>query len=661
MSVGNPDRVRRGVGTVRWRAAAGAALAVLALTAAGCGGSSGGGGSGGKTTGGGGGTTAPGSKLEDGTSLYGALPPTGTPVKGGTISFAQLTGQTPTDIFPMTDGANCTTADFEINVAMYLPLYTGPTGAVPTINYALSVGEKPSFSDGDRTVTIPLRRGLKWSNGAPVDANDVLFYIALLKAAIKESAASWCQYNVGQFPTNVTSMSAPNSHTVVLHLNGPYNPGYFLYDQLQDTDGGVFPMPSTYWNIDRKGGPHLNNWGNPAVAKKIYDYLNKQGTSPATWDASPLWKVVDGPFHMTNFSVNNGTYDLVPNPSTGLGPKPKFSKLSMQTYTSQTSALTALKSGAVDVIPLDPSQLGAVEALRSQGVSVFGAPNFGWNAGILNFKDKTDDFNHVIAQLYVRQALEHLINQPAMIKGIFKNAASGTYGPVPSAPSSPYAPASATHPPYPYDPQAAVSLLKAHGWKVVPNGQTACAKPGTGAGECGAGIPKGTPLKFVWAAPPQAQAPALGLLADTVSSVAKQSAGINIIISTKSTEFLGSNYNDATPGNSKYTNDWGVVSLGALLNNYYPTQTGYDSPGALDIGAYNDPTANRDFAASVHSGNVHAVEQEATYLAHDLPGLYLPNPDVLFAVSKNIGGTPNSWTALTEGSAFFPQYWYRTK
>jgi len=43
---------------------------------------------------------------------------------------------------------------------------------------------------------------------------------------------------------------------------------------------------------------------------------------------------------------------------------------------------------------------------------------------------------------------------------------------------------------------AAGSLLKSHGWNVVPGGSTTCAKPGTGPGECGAGIPAGTKLTF---------------------------------------------------------------------------------------------------------------------------------------------------------------------
>ena len=49
------------------------------------------------------------------------------------------------------------------------------------------------------------------------------------------------------------------------------------------------------------------------------------------------------------------------------------------------------------------------------------------SAAIINFKDKTDDFNNVIAQLYVRQAIDYLIDQPAIIKGVYKGAAVPAY------------------------------------------------------------------------------------------------------------------------------------------------------------------------------------------------------------------------------------------
>ena len=50
--------------------------------------------------------------------------------------------------------------------------------------------------------------------------------------------------------------------------------------------------------------------------------------------------------------------------------------------------------------------------------------------------------------------------------------------------------------PYPYSPSHAKALLTSHGWKVVLNGVTTCAKPGTAADECGAGIKAGEGLSF---------------------------------------------------------------------------------------------------------------------------------------------------------------------
>ncbi len=80
---------------------------------------------------------------------------------------------------------------------MFMPLYGGPTGAEPKVNDGLSAANPPVFSNGDKTVTIPIKPGLKWSDGAPIDANDVVFWFDLLKAAVKESPANWAQFTPG--------------------------------------------------------------------------------------------------------------------------------------------------------------------------------------------------------------------------------------------------------------------------------------------------------------------------------------------------------------------------------------------------------------------------------------------------------------------------------
>ena len=63
-------------------------------------------------------------------------------------------------------------------------------------------------------------------------------------------------------------------------------------------------------------------------------------------------------------------------------------------------------------------------------------------------------------------------------------------------PKNSFASAQETHNIYPYNLSAAKELLSSHGWTINVGGVDTCAKPGTGAGECGAGIPKGAKLQF---------------------------------------------------------------------------------------------------------------------------------------------------------------------
>ena len=93
-----------------------------------------------------------------------------------------------------------------------------------------------------------------------------------------------------------------------------------------------------------------------------------------------------------------------------------------------------------------------------------------------NFKDPTGDFDHIISQIYVRQVLAHLQDEPAEIKsrGLYDGAAGQAYGPVPAIPVSPFPPPNALSNPYPFSIAEAAKQLTNHGWKVVPNGTTTC-------------------------------------------------------------------------------------------------------------------------------------------------------------------------------------------
>jgi peptide/nickel transport system substrate-binding protein len=590
------------------------------------------------------------------TGLYGSLPAGGAGKRGGTITMGQLSGDTPTYLFPIVPGASATDGTGFLISQLYVPLYNLQVGGTMEVNNATSLALPPTFSNGDRTVTIKLRSGAVWSNGKPVTADDVLFSIAMLKAAVKANASNWDQYTPGLLPDNIGSATAVNQKTVQITFKRAYNPAYIKGNQLAYS---ITPMPSTVWNVATAGGPHLN-WKVPANAAKIYSFLNEQGGKQATFGSNPLWKVVDGPFKLSSFDITNGSFNLNANPSYSLTGKVRFNTLNVQTYTSSSAALSAMRSGDLDVGTVDFSQLGEVPALHDAGYSVFGYPNIGTFGFMLNFKDKTGHYNSIIAQLYVRQALSHLINQKAYITGILHGAAAPAYGPLPTLPRTPFTPADAGTNPYPYSISAAKQLLTSHGWKVVRGGQTTCAKAGTGAGECGAGIPAGTPLKFTLYSTPAGETESIPLESDAFASAAK-SVGIDVVQGEKTFNFETQNFNNTNPAAKQYTNEWGMANWGEYGTSPYPTeQTYFKTGGSSNMEGYSNPTTDKLINAAIYGTNPATATKLADYLAKQAPVLFLPCADVIDAVSKKIGGTDDSFLAMTQ-DVFYPQYWYLKK
>ena len=586
----------------------------------------------------------------NGTLLKGTLPKNGSAASGGTIVAGQLSGQTPTNIDPIINGATCSTDTFQFVADMYIPLYYGPKGATPAIDEAHSAALPPKYSNHNTTVTINIKPGLKWSDGSPVDGQDVAFFYYVLKAATDESPANWCQYASSTlFPYNVKSVSY-SGRTVVFHLTHPVNPTWFTYNQLQDTNGGVYPLPATDWNVDVNGN-RITDWAtNPKDALAIYHNLNNTNgaDSPSQFATNPLWKVVDGGFKLQSFNTTNDSFTMVPNKSYGLSPKPNFT-FTDNTYTDSTALLDAMESGAVEIGQIDPAtQLGSIPTLTRDGFSVFGAPQWGWWGPFLNFKDKTNHFNKVIAQPYIRGVFANLVNENALVAGVYHGWAVPAYGPVASAPKSPFVPSNVTKPTWQYSPKTAAATLKAHGWNVKPGGTTTCAKPGTKANECGAGIPKGTPIKFVWATQPESAAAAGVLEAEAFESQAKR-VGIDVTIQYKQFNYLTSNYNDQNPAAKKYYNDWGANGYGGIFTDYYPTEEGVmNTTGALNMGAYADPTANKLMTQSVLSPTTKAIQNEVAYFAKQQPVIYMPVQDWVVAVSKKVGGTTNGFMQMTQ-------------
>ena len=639
---------RRSSGPRRRRGLPAAAVAAAcALTLGACGSGSGSathsGGSGGA------GSTAAGGSAQTASAvpgLYGSLPPVGSPKSGGTITIGILKGSTPTYAMPIIPSAQDTvyTVDDFIDLANQ-PLYWSPVGAKLALDPSLSLADAPTYTNGDKTVTIHIKPW-KWSNGSTVTAQNVVEFIDILKAAIKVSTDNFGGYTPGFFPDNVASATA-SGQVLTLHLTKAFNPGFFTDNQLTL----LYAYPPQ-WAVDKAGGPQLD-YTKSANAVAIYKYLNKQASDVSTFGTNPLWRIADGPMYWNAFNATTGGYTMVPNPHYSGPQKVRYSALKAVVYTGTQAEMDSMLSGSLDMGTIDPSDIPSVGQLKGK-YSVFGLPSFGFNAAFFNFADKTGDFNHIIGQLYVRQALAYLVNQPGYVRGILKGAGAVDYGPIPASPPSPYAPPSATHTPYPYNPSKAKALLVSHGWKVVPNGQTTCQD----ASKCAPNgeIPAGTKLAFNWDY--ASGTPSLQQESIAFASSAK-ALGINVALKEQS--FNQAIQQEDDPASTSTINKWAVVNYGGYTNYLYPTTNSiFNTKGPYNQGFYSSKEADQLINASVYGSNPKAVANEANYLTENLPGLFEPNPDLIIAVKNGVSGTANSMLDQTQ-YVWTPQDWYFTK
>jgi peptide/nickel transport system substrate-binding protein len=469
-----------------------------------------------------------------------------------------------------------------------------------------------------------------------------------MKAALKESPADWGGYTPGLgIPDQVASVSTPNAKSIVFHLTKPINPSYLLLDQL----GSLEPLPAHAWAKSAADGKLLD-FTNPANATAIYNYLAAQSKDVSTYATNPLWQIVDGPYKLRSFNPTTGSFELTPNSSYDGPHATVMSTIDVESFASETSAFNALKAGAVDIAQVAFQDIPALASLKSSYYT-FGAPGFGFDYISPNFKDTTGDFDKIIAQLYIRQALQHLVNQQGYIDAFMHGAGVQSYSAVPSFPVTPYQPADARTNPYPFSVPAAVALLKEHGWKVVPGGTDTCVKPGTSADECGAGIPAGT--KLAWNLISYAGMNLIQEEDSDFASVATQ-AGIKISISSSTFNYIIENYNDA----SDTSNDdkWAMDDWGGQINSAYPSTIGlFNTTGSGNNEGYSDPEADSLINASIVGSDPLAVKNELGYLAKQLPVIYQPLNDTVWAVSRKLSGSVNSFASLTQAQ-MNGEYWY---
>jgi peptide/nickel transport system substrate-binding protein len=218
------------------------------------------------------------------------------------------------------------------------------------------------YSADNKTLTITLRQGVKWSDGSAFTANDVVFTFNQLKAFPGADANGLWQ--------SITSVTNSDDHTVVIALNAVNTTLLPLILQVN-------PLPQAKWS----------SVGDPTK------YTN---TSP----------VVDGPMKLKSFSAQQIT--LEKNPDYFNASNVQVDILEEQSVTSNNVALEKMSAGQADWTGIFDG------ALKTSFVNADPTHHIINNAPVVpaqiipNLKDKE------LSKLAVRQAISAALDRQQM-------------------------------------------------------------------------------------------------------------------------------------------------------------------------------------------------------------------------------------------------------
>ncbi len=571
----------------------------------------------------------------------------GKPTKGGTVSFAELPNQTPNYIWPMYPIQYCFSANTQfLTYLMWRPLYFFGNGQSPSLNPSVSLANAPVYTNHDQTVTVTLKP-YQWSDGQPVTAADVQFWQNLVTA----NKTNWCVYAPGNYPDNVASTTVRGQHTIVFHLRHGVNPAWFTSNELSQ----IQPLPIQTMDRTSATSPIKRYDETTSGALAVYKYDSSQGAKISTYTTNPLWKVVDGPWKLQNFS-QDGQVTFVPN-SKYSGPiKPHISKFVELPFTSDEAELNALRSGAVDVGYLPYEDLPQKSALSSAGFNL--EP---WQIYVTNYI--SDNQNNpivgpILRQTYMRQAMEMLVDQKGVISAFYGGYAQPTCGPVPFSSEGDLSDSYERSCPFSYNPSKAISLLKSHGWHVVPNGVTTCTSPGSGANQCGPGVKAGAKLQFTFN-----YATGVEALVRSVqvfkSDAAKAGIQYNLIGGSFATVSSIAVPCKSSQSTCKWQlGDWGEGWL--YTPNFYPAgEVVFETGGGGNTGSYSNSVNDANIRANVGPGGGQAaLNRYQNYLTNQVPFIWQQDaPYELTEVKSTLGG-------VTPQNIYFgvlPENWFYTK
>jgi peptide/nickel transport system substrate-binding protein len=295
----------------------------------------------------------------------------------------------------------------------YLVRYGADNRPVPELATEVPTQANGGVSKDGLTITWHLRHGVKWSDGEPFDADDVVFSTNVVNNPANNE--------VGRDGWDlITKIDEPDKFTVVFHLKKPYS-GY---------------LPTFFASAG----------ANPCVLPKhIVGKL--ANINSASYNSLP---VGIGPFRYTEWKRSDHI-TLEANPNYWRG-QPKIKKIVYKIIPDRNTLLTQLQTGEIDMWTLVPTAY-ADRASALPNVAHFRGPSY-------FFSHVTFNTSHpALKEKAVRQALRY-----ATDRKLLRDKIGHGIGILQESAVTPASPMHDTEPTIPYDPAKANALLDAAGW-----------------------------------------------------------------------------------------------------------------------------------------------------------------------------------------------------
>ena len=327
-------------------------------------------------------------------------------------------------------------------------------GATGNVEPALA--ESWTVSEDKLRFVFTLREGLKWSDGQPLTADDVIFTFNDIFLNKRIPTYSQDGLKIGKskaFP----KVRKLDDRRVEFTLPEPFSPF------LRSIAAGIAILPE---HALRKAVETTRPDGRP-------EFLSTWGT-----DTDPAKIVVNGPYKLENyFSSERLTFRRNPyywRKDAQGNPQPYIERIVWQIVENVDTALTQFRSGGLDLLEIGPGsfQLLKREEKRANFAIQSAGPDsgtmflcFNLNKGRRNGKPLVDPiksrwFNNVA----FRQAIAYGIDRQALINNIFRGLGEPQDSPI-SVPSPYYLSPKEGLKSYDYNPEKAKELLLGAGFK----------------------------------------------------------------------------------------------------------------------------------------------------------------------------------------------------